>query len=133
MPTLVQPIHGGTGILCTAWGPLTAWDVINQVKHLPERTGQSCAVTHWLVDLSGLTSFEVTSDELGQISEIDRRNAEMVGDAFVAIVAPRALHYGMPRMYAALMGARSWTTEVFRGLDEAEAWLDAVACTPQSA
>lgn len=79
---------------------------------------------NYLVDLRGTDSSPRTADALRLLAESIRPYMREVDTRpSVAVIAPRALSFGLARMYGALSGAVPWTFVVFRDAEAACAWL----------
>jgi hypothetical protein len=76
-----------------------------------------------LVDFTGTTEFQVTSDTVMQLFEINRKLAQYTGEYFVATVAPDSLAFGMSRLWSSMSKDIGWESQVFRDRESAKAWL----------
>lgn len=71
-----------------------------------------------LVDASGLNPAGLSTQALRARASVPRRNPTRV-----AIVAPTDVVFGLARMFQMMSEGRGNHIEVFRGMDEALAWL----------
>lgn len=78
-----------------------------------------------LLDFSRAERVDLSSADLERIAEEDRRDAPMIADTAVLIVAPQTLTYGLARMWEGLVDPLSLESMVVRTRPEAEAWLAA--------
>jgi hypothetical protein len=124
MPYLTELINNGTGILHVGSGVLLGQEVIDVVTNLSGKIPQPERITHGLVDLTEVTDFRVSTNELRVITQIDRQHAENMKEIFVAIAAPEDIEYGVSRMYASILSNPGWTIQIFRTKHQALAWLD---------
>jgi hypothetical protein len=72
-----------------------------------------------LLDLSAVTDFRISGEELKGISEIDPFSAR----ARRAFVSPADLLFGVSRMYEGIKGGQH-NIATFRGMVEARHWLE---------
>ena len=80
-------------------------------------------ITFSLVDLSDVTRFEVTSDEIHRIADVAKRIALLAPHIVVAVIAPGDYVFGLARMWETLVESTGWTTAVVRSKAEADAWV----------
>lgn len=66
-----------------------------------------------------------SSDEIGRVAEKVASLAGSIRWGHCAVVASRDVLFGMGRVFQAFVDDQFSHTNVFRGLDEAERWLDA--------
>jgi hypothetical protein len=123
MPYLTEFIDEGTGILHVGSGVLKGQEIIKVVMAMAGKVPHPERVTHGLIDLTEVTDFQVSTEELKVITGVDRTQAETMKRIYVAIVAPKDVAYGMSRMYEGLMLTPGWTIEIFRTMNQARTWL----------
>jgi len=80
-------------------------------------------------------AFDPTYDQLFDVSDVEdialsKESMARLADTSIlspavrrAFVATTTLQYGMARMFTTMSEQRNHVTQIFRGLDEAEAWL----------
>jgi hypothetical protein len=79
---------------------------------------------NYLIDLRETDSSPRTADALGVLAESIRPYMRDVDTRpKVAVIAPRALSFGLARMYGAMADVIPWTFVVFRDAEAACAWL----------
>lgn len=123
MPYRSELIEDGTCVLRVGTGVVTGEEIINAAKALPEFAIDLSKITHGLVDLMGVTSFDVSTEEIKKISELNLKNGQHTGPVRVAVAASSHIAFGMARMYASLVSTQNWTVATFRTMEEARAWL----------
>ncbi len=113
-------------------GEISYNEIINVLKEVCKDPDHKSAMKV-LWDLTDASFVNITAEEVRQI-------ATLVGEKWgnspiskAALVAERVFDYGMSRMYAIyLENKTSCKVEVFRGVEEALAWLGARSGTSQS-
>src|SRR5262245_43206870 len=114
MPYTTELIAGGTGIYHEGTGVLTGAEVIAPAVDLHEDRERARRITHGLVDLSAVTEFRVSPDDLRRIAMENRESAKLIPRAFVAVVAPADHVFGSVRMWQVFADETGWVTQVFR-------------------
>ncbi len=123
MPYLTEFIDEGTGILHVGKGVLTGEEIIAAIATLAQDMPHAELITHVFIDLTEVTSVQVSTEEVRVITAIDKKNSDLIKQICTAIVAPEDLAYGMSRMYAGLIPTPGWSIGVFRTMPEARVWL----------
>ncbi len=116
-------IEDGTCVLRVGTGVLTGAEILATARALPEVVVDLSKVTHGLVDLTGVTRLDVSTEEIKKISELNLKISQLTGPGRIAIAASSDLAFGMSRMYASMVSTRNWTLATFRTMDEARVWL----------
>ena len=130
MPYQAQMIDEGTGFHNLGTGVLKGQEIIEVLRSLEPIWPFMGSITHGFIDLMGVTEFQVSTEEMKIIAELDQQSSQFVGQAYLAIAAPEDLMFGMSRMYGALNTSPGWTIKVFRTLEEARSWVHAALQTP---
>jgi hypothetical protein len=123
VPYFTEFVDHGTGIVRTGVGTVTGAEVIEAVRSTARWIGEPSRISHGLVDFSKTTAFEVSTEQVQVIAELDHQNATALLHLVFAVVAPTDLIYGSARMYEALMNNPEWSVEVFRTVESAKAWV----------
>lgn len=126
MPYAGELIHEDTGFLWIGQGVLTGQELIEGSEVQVRLAPAPGRITHSLVDFTQVTAVEVTVDEVMQVGEIDRRNAEVLRCLHVAIVVPTHHGHSLASIYEHLTSPKDWTTRTFPTRAEAETWLASV-------
>ena len=66
---------------------------------------------------------DISSMDIRRISERDIRTSKINQQLITAIVAGKAVVFGLSRMWQAYLDNPSLITSVFRSMDEAEQWV----------
>ena len=106
-----------------AWldGEISDEDIVavNRMVYTHEYSGQH---TFHLVDLSGVTNFNVSFEVLERLAEIDRQESKK-GPLYCCIVAPSDLNFGMGRAWGFYSDEDDFHSSVVRTQDEAITWF----------
>jgi hypothetical protein len=78
-----------------------------------------------LLDYSDLDMSGLSGDDMRLVAAHASEQPEKLRGARVAVVAPRALAYGLTRVAASTMDLEETAVQVFGVRADAEAWLDA--------
>lgn len=78
---------------------------------------------HMLGDLTQVTDFQVSPDEVESLARQVERNANRFGTGKLAAIVPESFIYGMLRMYQLFSEGDPRTFEIFRSSDAALAWI----------
>jgi len=73
-----------------------------------------------IVELSGVTSYDVTADTMRRLAEMDVQQGP---DALACAIAPDDLTYGMCRIWITMADDGPLNIEIFRNPQDATAWL----------
>ncbi len=118
-----EVIDNGKGILHIGSGTVSGSDLMSSASTILNMVRGGLRPEYALTDLSAVTSFAVSADEIARNAELNRGIANLVPSARVAIIAPSAVVYGMARMWQAYMDDTGWKSRVFRLREEALLWL----------
>lgn len=120
----IELIHGGTGIRLVGEGRLTGKEMLERASSISAKVPDLSRITHFIIDYSAVTDFDVSSGEMQSIAQNGKYVAEKIGHKiYSAVVAPSPLEYGMVRMYSALNDYPGLTVNIFISMVEAEDWL----------
>ncbi len=124
MPYLTGLIHDGTGILRTGKGVLTGAEILESAKAALSLPIDLSRVNHTLMDLSKVTSFKITDEEMAKIVQVASHNVfEQNHPYFIAIAAPDDSIFKACQVFRAMEQASGTTLQIFRSLADAMAWL----------
>lgn len=123
MPYLTEFIDGGRGVIRMGQGVVTGAEIIQALEAWPDDVEWTGRITHGLVDLTGVHVFEVSTEEVRRIADIEKRHAQAMKRVFVAIAAPADLAFGMSRMYDGLIAPTGWVVNIVRSRGQGVAWL----------
>ena len=101
MPYHVEFVRRGHRFHLTGSGTVLGSEIVaGAARPIATRPGRA-ALRYALVDLTELTEFRVTTEEVRQIVAEDMITARLAPGVVVAIVAPRDYAFGMARMWQA--------------------------------
>lgn len=123
MPYTTEFWNLGTRVIHTGEGVVSGKDILDGVALGFEAAQSGMPIKEALIDLSGVSEFRVAASDVKEIVAMDNKFASLVPRAFVALVAPKDLLFGMARMWEMQVERPGWTTHAFRTRGEAEAWL----------
>ena len=75
----------------------------------------------WLFD--GVDDFRLSTAEIREIAEQDKKTSGRNDRLRVAIVSASPLVFGLARMWEAFYDDGPWHTNIFKNVEDAEAWL----------
>jgi hypothetical protein len=76
-----------------------------------------------LCDYSQIENFDVSSQDIDEITEWQTTIDDQIGDGRCAVVASKDAVFGMSRMWEMLSSERSQHIYVFRQINDAVSWL----------
>ncbi len=123
MPYSTEVIDDGKGILHLGSGTVTGQDLMSSASAVLKIVREGLKPDYALTDLSAVTAFTVSADEIAKNVALNKDIARLLPSARIAIVASSDVVYGMARMWQAHMEGSGWTSRVFRHRSEAIAWL----------
>ena len=116
-------VDGGRGIVHTAGGIVTGAEIIDGAARTLATVQAGVPLRYILTDFTDIRRLSVNAEEVRDIARINITTAQINRGICVAIVAPGDHAFGMARMWEGHVDATGWDTRVFRGMDEARAWL----------
>ena len=109
-------------VITEAWGVLTDEDILDHKTRLLNDPGFEPKLME-LSDIRSIERLDVTQAGIKAMVQHDAANLARRAGHRVLLVVPNDLVFGMARMYE-LMGSRdAGGVEVFRSMEEADAWL----------
>src|SRR6266542_6515942 len=121
MPIAYAVDHTRRRLTLTTTDPVTFDDVRALFDRQAADSAWGYATLH---DLRAVTGAPATRDVDTMVRIVSERTRALGPHGPVAFVAKTEALYGMGRMYAVLSERTSRTIDVFRSVQEAEAWLD---------
>lgn len=124
MPVTIEFADEGRGVVLRAAGLIAGEDLVSTIDKFVHRDEKAFStISYWYSDYSGVQGSDVTSDQIRRIAEISVLAARINPRLVVAVCAPRALTYGLSRMWEMLADQNPWLTRVFRDDKDARKWL----------
>lgn len=125
MPVELNITEDRSGILITGSFDFHGPEIVRVKKEFEQSESEVRDFSYWLVDLRRVTSLEISTDDIKELVEIDRRLARRMPNAAVAIAAPLDAAFGIARMWEIMVEGIGWPTGVFRDYFDAELWVHA--------
>jgi len=125
MPALLELTQDGRGYIMKCSGILTFSDIFDIKQKIDASPHDISNTSFWLVDLRDVKEIRLESSDVHQIVHMDRKLAQKMPHAAVAIVAPNDVAFGVSRMWEILAEDIGWPTGVFRKIQDAELWVNA--------
>jgi len=123
MPYETRLVDEGRGVLRIGSGIVTTSELLEASAKLAMNEAVARNIKYLLADFSEVTDLRLTPNTIHYVAELNRKAAQFSSGAFVAIVAPSPLAYGLGRMWQMLMEEVRWTSAVFHQRAEAIVWL----------
>lgn len=111
------------GVVCKGSGVVEGKDAYTMNAQLYSSDEAVKKIRYQIVDLTEITEFRITSDEIKGIASQDARAMKLNPNMYIAIVAPDPMSFGMNRMYQAYTAEGQDKVGVFRDLLQAKAWI----------
>ena len=118
----IKYIDEGIGIECTILGDAT----LDKILKAAEEVYSEEYITkqkYQIIDFTECTSFQLSSDDMRAIVEVDLEVSKSNPDIIIAIVAPEDIAFGMSRVYEAYADETGFRIKVFRDKEESQLWI----------
>ena len=118
----IKYIDDGIGIECTILGDAT----LDKILKAAEEVYSEEYITiqkYQIIDFTECTSFQLSSDDMRAIVEVDIEVSKSNPDIIIAIVAPDDIAFGMSRVYEAYAEETGFRIKVFRDKKESRLWI----------
>ncbi len=112
-------------------GLLTLADILENRQEMSRLLSQTPNL-HELIDLTGVTELQITSEDVYVIAWTEKRLNLNKAKRLRAVVAPTDFFFGMCRMYEMITEASETEIQVFRDLASAAKWLNLSWPLPQA-
>ncbi len=122
-------IDTGNELICTVWtGEATDNEFIDALVKYQDEVKSRAEYIHYseILDLSGIESFNLSSDGLRRLSEIAAKLDKQSGRTKLAIIATQTIGYGLARMYQtyrSFIPSASKDVRIFRTNLDAMEWI----------
>ncbi|MDR3682114.1 MAG: hypothetical protein P4L11_00185 [Geothrix sp.] len=124
MPYDTELINGGTGILRTWNGDITGKEMIEAGLKNRDLDLNWSLITHFILNLEGVTKFDVSSVDIQQLVEINKNQLDLlIGIRVLAVAAPEDVQFGLVRMYEGYNALPALNIRIFRTMAELWGWL----------
>lgn len=123
MPYETLYVDSGKGIHKFGTGVVTSAEVIQSGVTESMDEARVSKLRYGLIDFSKTTELKMTPEGVRQLVQVNRKAAMLTQGAFVAVVAPSPLVYGLSRMWQIFAEDLGWNANVFDTRADALAWL----------
>ena len=125
MPAELKIMDDRSGILITGTGEFRGIDIVRVKREFELNEAEVSDFGYWLVDLRQVTSLDISTEDIRDLVEVDRRLAKRMPRAAVSVAAPLDATFGIARMWEIMIDGIGWPTGVFRDFSDAELWVQA--------
>jgi hypothetical protein len=123
MPYESYYVDSGKGLHKIGSGIVTAREISVSAAEVAADVERARKLKYALIDFSQTTELQVTPEIIRQVIEVNRKTAQVTPGAFVAVIAPDPLAYGISRLWQTFTEDLGWNAHVFRGRPAAIMWL----------
>jgi len=104
-------------------GSITAKDILDAVRELPQYIKTGTPLSGIISDYSDVTEFNVFANGIREVADSTLRVSIDLPDISVAVVAPTPTIFGSSRMWEVYCNKSSWTNNTFKTREAAESWM----------
>jgi hypothetical protein len=123
MPIEVEVLQDGMGLLLICRGNIPGKEKIEIMDRLLASPESVNRLRYIVIDQADAV-LDLSTQDLRILAVQGKCLAKLTpAGVVVAIIAPRAVDYGMARMWQVLVEETGWETRVFRSFDDADSWL----------
>jgi hypothetical protein len=122
MTIQINYLDNGIGIEIIASGIVTGKEIIEAHKEIYNEENLR-KQKYQIIDRTHCTQYQVTSEEVERISEIDNNASEVNPNIILAVVSPTSLQFGMTRMWQAYLEEDCFVTKIFQDRKSADEWI----------
>ena len=122
MTIQINYLDNGIGIEIIASGIVTGKEIIEAHKEIYNEENLR-KQKYQIIDRTHCTQYQVTSEEVERISEIDNNASEVNPNIILAVVSPTSLQFGMTRMWQAYLEEDRFVTKIFQDRKSADEWI----------
>lgn len=122
MTIQINYLENGIGIEIIASGIVTGKEIIEAHKEIYNEENLR-KQKYQIIDRTHCTQYQVTSEEVERISEIDNNASEVNPNIILAVVSPTSLQFGMTRMWQAYLEEDRFVTKIFQDRKSADEWI----------
>lgn len=123
MPVVNIATDGDLGVVTVCSGILTGEEFIEAIGSRYRPESDLRRRRYYLTDHSAVDRYELSREDIQQLSEITVAASLINPNICFASVAPSDLAYGLARMWQAYAEQLSWQMRMYRDRTEAEHWL----------
>ena len=122
MAIQINYLDNGIGIEIVATGTVTGEEIIEAHKEIYNDENLR-KQKYQIIDRTHCTKYQVSSEEVEEISDIDNRASEINPNIIIAIISTTSLQYGISRMWQAYIKDDRFLTKIFQDRTSADEWI----------
>ena len=122
MAIQINYLDNGIGIEIVATGTVTGEEIITAHKEIYNDENLR-KQKYQIIDRTHCTKYQVTSEEVEEISDLDNRASEINPNIIIAIISTTSLQYGISRMWQAYIKDDRFVTKIFEDRASADEWI----------
>ena len=122
MTVKINYLNNGIGIEIIASGIVTGKEIVAAHKEIYNEENLE-KQRYQIVDRTHCTKYQVTSEEVERISEIDNNASKINPNIIFAVVSPTPLQFGISRMWQAYLDEDRFVTKIFQDRKNADEWI----------
>ena len=122
MAIQINYLDNGIGIEIIASGIVTGEEIIKAQEEVYNEENLQ-KQKYQIIDRTHCTEYQVSSEDIERISDIDNRASEVNSYIIIAVVSSTPLQYGMTRMWQAYIKEDRFMTKIFSDRKSADEWI----------
>ena len=122
MAIQINHLDNGIGIEILASGIVTGEEIIKAQEEIYNEENLQ-KQKYQIIDRTHCTEYQVSSEDIERISDIDNRASEVNSYIIIAVVSSTPLQYGMTRMWQAYIKEDRFMTKIFVDRKNADEWI----------
>jgi hypothetical protein len=122
MTIQINYLDNGIGIEIIASEIVTGGQIIKAHKEIYNQENLK-KQKYQIIDRTNCLKYQVTSEEIEKIAEIDNKASEINPNIKIALVSPTSLQFGMSRMWQAYISDNRFVTRIFQDRKSADEWI----------
>ena len=122
MAVQINYLDNGIGIEIIASGIVTGEEIIKAQEEVYNEENLQ-KQKYQIIDRTHCTEYQVSSEDIERISDIDNRASEVNSYIIIAVVSSTPLQYGMTRMWQAYIKEDRFVTKIFVDRKSADEWI----------
>jgi hypothetical protein len=123
MAIQINYLDNGIGIEIIASGIVTGDEIIKAQEEIYNEENLQ-KQKYQIIDRTHCTEYQVSSEDIERISDIDNRASEVNSYIIIAVVSSTPLQYGMTRMWQAYIKEDRFVTKIFADRKSADEWIE---------
>jgi hypothetical protein len=123
MAIQINCLDNGIGIEIIASGIVTGEEIIKAQEEVYNEENLQ-KQKYQIIDRTHCTEYQVSSEDIERISDIDNRASEVNSYIIIAVVSSTPLQYGMTRMWQAYIKEDRFVTKIFADRKSADEWIE---------